>query len=383
MRVSIVTPDLSHNCLGRSYVLAQLLEKNHEVEIIGPQFDAEVWGPLRNAYRYKGVKTSKRVYRFATSIPELLTKITGDVIYASKPRMNSYGLSLLKALRSDYPLVLDIDDWESGFAYHGSQLGAYLKGIPFLAHANSFYYTRLFESLTNLADARTVSNRFLQEKFSGTIVPHARDTDSFDPKRFDKQNIRKELDLPANKFIVMFSGTPHPYKGVGDLARALSRIECVEIKGIVVGADDSNYVRKVKHIAGDSITIRGRQPFDEIPKWIAAADMIAIPQRNTPATRGQLPAKVFDAMAMAKPIVATNVSDLPIILEECGLIVEPEAPEQLRDAILEVFSDKILQEELGQSARQKCIQNYSYEALAPVLDDIVLDVVSKHHISNK
>jgi hypothetical protein len=56
------------------------------------------------------------------------------------------------------------------------------------------------------------------------------------------------------------------------------------------------------------------QPFDEIPKWVAAADVIAIPQKDSPATWGQLPSKVFDAMAMAKPIVATDVNDLSMVL---------------------------------------------------------------------
>ncbi|WP_176548195.1 glycosyltransferase [Natrinema sp. CBA1119] len=130
----------------------------------------------------------------------------------------------------------------------------------------------------------------------------------------------------------------------------------------------------MKRIAGNSLTIKGQQPFDEIPKWIAAVDAIAIPQRNTLATRGQLPAKVFDAMAMAKPIIATNVSDLPTILDGCGLIVEPEEPTQLQDAILRLFFDETLREEIGQAARKRCVKQYSYDALAPVIDEIVTTV---------
>jgi len=38
-------------------------------------------------------------------------------------------------------------------------------------------------------------------------------------------------------------------------------------------------------------------------------DVVIIPQRENFATLGQMPAKVFDAMAMAKPTIATNVSD--------------------------------------------------------------------------
>ena len=38
MKISILTPDLSHNCLGRAYLLAKILQRHYEVEIIGPVF---------------------------------------------------------------------------------------------------------------------------------------------------------------------------------------------------------------------------------------------------------------------------------------------------------------------------------------------------------
>jgi glycosyltransferase involved in cell wall biosynthesis len=46
------------------------------------------------------------------------------------------------------------------------------------------------------------------------------------------------------------------------------------------------------------------------------------------ATVGQIPAKLFDAMAMAKPIVATDVNDFAGILDGCGLVVKPGMPEE-------------------------------------------------------
>jgi len=38
MKISILPPDLSHNCLGRAYLLAKILQRHYEVEIIGPMF---------------------------------------------------------------------------------------------------------------------------------------------------------------------------------------------------------------------------------------------------------------------------------------------------------------------------------------------------------
>lgn len=374
MLVSVVSPNLSHNCLGRAYVLAQLLERNYDVEIVGPQFQNDIWEPIKDEYNYRGVETSTHMYQFLFAVPDLLDIISGDVIYVSKPRTTSYGFSLLATLRDDRPLILDIDDWETGFGYRHGRIKTYLKGVPRLVNVNSIYYKRSFEALSGLADARTVSNRFLQNRFGGTLIPHAKDTDELDPTRFNKTNAREELNLPPDDFLVMFSGTPRPHKGVDDLAKAVAAIDRDDVRAVIVGAHESEYVDTVRRLGGDSIIVRGMQPFDEIPKWLAAADVIAIPQKDNPATWGQMPSKVYDAMAMAKPVIASDVSDLPLALEDCGRVIEPGNVEELRTSIIDLYNDPELREELGTRARQRCIEKYSYDALAPVMDDLISSV---------
>ncbi len=377
MLVSIIAPDLSHNCLGRAYVLAQLVERNYEVEIVGPQFGSQIWEPIKDEYDYRGVKTGKLMYQFPFSAPELLDQISGDVVYVSKPRMASYGPGLLATLGNDRPLILDIDDWESGLRYRNAgKIRTWVKEIPKLISVNSYYYTRPFEKLSDIADARTVSNRFLQERFSGTLIPHAKDTNKLDPTRFDQSHARDELDLPADDFLIMFSGTPHPHKGVDDLARAVDSIDIDDLCAVVVGANESEYVEKVRRIGGNSIIVRGMQPFDDIPKWLAATDVVAIPQKDNAATRGQLPSKVFDAMAMGKPIIATDVNDLSIVLNGCGHIIEPNSVELLQKSIVKLYNDRELRKDMGIKARERCVKKYSYDALSEVMDDLIHTVYS-------
>ncbi|MFY4816346.1 glycosyltransferase family 4 protein, partial [Haloarcula sp. AONF1] len=368
------TPDLSHNCLGRAYILAELLKRNYDVEIIGPKLGDGIWEPLKDEYDYKGVETSLWMFQFPLAIPDLLDQISGDVVYASKPRLTSYGLSLLTKLSHDRPLILDIDDWETGFGYQHGKIKTYAEGIPRLLTVNSIYYERFLEAFSRLADARTVSNHFLQKRFGGTIIPHAKDTNELDPTQYKKGLVRNDLNLPPDNFLVMFSGTPRPHKGVDDLVRAVDVIDRDDVKAVIVGAHESDYVDTLRELGSDSIIIRGVQPFDELPKWLAAADVIAIPQKDNPATWGQMPSKVFDAMAMAKPVIATDVSDLPLVLENCGRIIEPGDVEKLREAIIELYSDPELCEELGYRARRRCVEKYSYDALAPVMDDLISSV---------
>jgi len=48
MKISILTPDLSQNCLGRAYLLAKILQRHYKVEIIGPMFGEGIWESVIN-----------------------------------------------------------------------------------------------------------------------------------------------------------------------------------------------------------------------------------------------------------------------------------------------------------------------------------------------
>jgi len=65
-------------------------------------------------------------------------------------------------------------------------------------------------------------------------------------------------------------------------------------------------------------------------------------------------------MAMAKPIIATNVSDISEILNGCGWIIETENPRQLAETIQYVYEHPIETKEKGEKAREKCKREYSW-----------------------
>ena len=382
MKISILTPDLSHNCLGRAYLLAKILQRRYEVEIVGPIFGDGIWEPVANdkSIEYKSVKISGR-FKPYWQIRKLAKKIDGDVIYASKPLFTSFGVGLLKKLSNSKPLILDIDDWQMGFMKEIYSSLSLAQSFKFLATSALFFYsmssywnTLFGEKLSHLADEITVSNNFLQDKFSGTIVWHARDTEAFNPEKFDGSSLREKYDIARNKKVVMFSGTPRAHKGIEDLIEAINLLQTQDVLLTLVGADEGSYSQNLITMAdkklGERLKVFGLQPFEKVPEFLAMSDVTVIPQKRNLASVGQLPAKVFDAMAMAKPIVATAVSDLPEILDGCGWIVEPESPEQLARAIQHVIDHPEEAEQMGRKARQKCIENYSWDAMEKILVNI-------------
>jgi len=379
MKISILTPDLSNNCFGRAYLLAKILQKNYEVEIIGPIFRKKIWEPLSdiNDVTYKSIKIG-RIPKSYWQVSTILKNISGDIVYASKPLFSSFGIGLIEKLLNKKTLILDVDDWQMGFRNEQYKNFAPANRIKYLIYSmfqfyetTSYWNNLIGEMLALRADEITVSNTFLKEKFGGTIVWHCRNTDVFDPQLFNRDSFRSIYAIPKNKKVVMFLGTPNVHKGLDDLIEAVKLTNNLNIVLSIVGIGNDPYSKKLEKLGkaklGNRFLPFRLQPFEKVPEFLTIADVVVIPQRENFATIGQVPAKVFDAMAMAKPVIATNVSDLPIILKDCGWIVEPENIGQLAESIQHVINSPEEAEDTGSRARQKCIENYSWNAMENIL----------------
>ena len=106
-------------------------------------------------------------------------------------------------------------------------------------------------------------------------------------------------------------------------------------------------------------------------RLLAAADIVAIPQLDTEAARYQMPMKVFDCMAMACPIVATTVSDIPDVLGDCARLVAPGDARQLTEAVRALLQRPDEAQALGKRARMRCLERFSMRAVGDKLFEVV------------
>jgi len=170
----------------------------------------------------------------------------------------------------------------------------------------------------------------------------------------------------------MFLGTPRPHKGIDDLLVAFKKIDNPNLNLVIIGVENKQeFLNRVDASIKDRVVVMTKTPFDELPKYLSAADIIVIPQRRTSDSIGQIPARLFDAMAMAKPIIATRVSDIPEVLDNCGYLVEPSQPPQLTEAIQYVLSHPDEAKAKGNAARERCKKKYDLQNLASGLNELV------------
>lgn len=100
----------------------------------------------------------------------------------------------------------------------------------------------------------------------------------------------------------------------------------------------------------DHITITGASPHDEIPHYLIANDIFI----NT-TTIDNTPVSVIEAMACGLPIVTTNVGGMPWLVVDGvdGLLVPPDDPVSMADAIKQILSSTDLAASLSTNGRKK------------------------------
>jgi glycosyltransferase involved in cell wall biosynthesis len=375
VKISLLTHDLSTNCLGRAHVLGRLLAPVHDVEIVGPASTGEIWEPLRD-------DDAVPLRRIPAGRPaQMALHADGDVLYAVKERAGSLGVALAARRQRPRPLIVDCDDWEMGFWYDDVQAMVRSKfrdqtkwvarTLTDLRSPVSPYRTLLAERRVRQADAVTVSSRWLAQRFNGAVIVHSRDTRALDPALIDRDAVRAELGISPDATALLFMGSPRRHKGLQAIWAALELLDRDDIVFVHVGGDPGLP-------AHPRLRRFGVQPFAEAAKFLAAADIVALPQEDSPAARGQMPAKVYDAMAMGRALVVSDVSDLACTVDGCGLVVPPGDAAALAAAIGRLADDPALRARLGSAARARCIAEFSEDAVRPRLLEVVDRVADAH-----
>ena len=367
-RISILSPDLAGNALGRAYMLAKLLQDDFQVSVVA-HGEGQVWEPVRGdtSVEYRPF-FHRWVPGFWSGSRRVIRRlIDGDVIFAVKPLLPSFGLGLYARRLTRRPLVVDIDDWEMGFLSDSVYWEARILKLRWLFATQSPLYTRILNRYTRSANAITVSNRFLQKRYGGTWVPHARDEDAFDA-----------IGARAVKPLGIFLGTARQNKGLDVLLQAWSLVTRPDARLRIIGTPpDDLIIRGLRTQADSRVSFEGPVPFASLPGLIAEAGVVIIPQQAMRGSLGQLPAKLIDAMAAGRPIVSTQVGDIPAWLAEgAGFVVPPDDPAALAAAITQVLDCPAESARMGERARARFLKFGSYGSVRPVLVRLMADLIA-------
>lgn len=166
------------------------------------------------------------------------------------------------------------------------------------------------------------------------IVPNGVDRQAFRPG--DRGEARRALGLPLDGRLVLYVGHISAAKGAVDLIQAWAMAgERIPNARLVLVGDGSELERCRQRTSqlGDRVTLVGARPHAEIPTWLTACDVLALPSWNE-----GMPNVVLEALASGRAVVASRVGGIPEVLgAEPHVLVPPRDPRALLYALERVL----------------------------------------------
>jgi len=202
------------------------------------------------------------------------------------------------------------------------------------------------------------------------VIPNGVDLSKFTVTE-NKNNIRRELDMPLNKTILITVGRLYPVKGVEYLIKSINLLKETNnnFKLLIIGdgAERNNLEKLSEELNNkDYIEFRGKIPNEEIPLYLRASDIFILPSLSE-----GFPNALLEAMASGLPVVATKIRGLNEIVEDGvnGFLVNPRSPEEIANKINHIIHNNVLSERFSQNNKIKA-KKYEWEIIIKKLNDI-------------
>jgi colanic acid biosynthesis glycosyl transferase WcaI len=211
-----------------------------------------------------------------------------------------------------------------------------------------------------------------------TTIENWVDTKFIQPLDWDNV-FRRKMSRPGD-FVVMYSGNMGHSHAIDVVLRAAAALrDHKDIRFVFVGAgtQKARLMRTAQEIGLDRAKFLPLQPRERLPEVIAAADVCVVPLRRGLST-ASLPSKIYTYMAAGRPLVASldrgEAAWRLIETAGCGLLVEPERPEEFAEAILKLYSDADLRRRCGERGRkyaeEHCDRSVCTEAYEAMLVEV-------------
>ncbi|QHN06252.1 glycosyltransferase family 4 protein [Methanothermobacter sp. THM-1] len=393
MRILVVQESdwLERNPHQQHHLFDRLSERGHEVRVIDYPID---WRKNERG----GLINPRRVYmdqhkvRSSASVDVLRpAHLKLPVLdYLSIPF--THGREIRRQIREFRPDVI------VGFGLINSYIAASQArrhGIPFVYYLIDVLYTlipeRAFQGLGRWLMERTIRgadlvltiNRKLDAlavEFGAErteVIDAGIDLSEFDP-HLDGSGVRRKYGVADHEILLFFMGFLYDFAGLKELAAAMAenRDRYPDIKLMVVG--DGDACSDLKRIRDENnletLILTGRQPYTEIPEFLTAADICILPAYiDEEIMQDIVPIKLYEYLAMAKPVIATRLPGIVMEFGEGNGIHYIERPEET----LEVASGLAgrLREE-GMKGR-RFVESNDWETITDRFEGVLEDLIRR------
>jgi len=249
---------------------------------------------------------------------------------------------------------------------------------PFKTNLVNFNFKHIDKVITvSEASARILQKTFSVDPSKIVTVYNGIDTSLYRPcSKEDIIYLKKTLNIDANVHVVGAIGRLTEQKGFEFLIKAASYVICkiANIKFLIMGTGELE--SKLKHLVKeykvqDNFFFLGYR--EDIHNILPIFDVFVLP-----SLWEAFPLTILEAMATAKPVVASSVGGIDEAVEngETGLLVPPKDSTALADAIIFLLEDKEKALEMGKKGRERVEKYFSIDLMIENTKKIYFELLS-------
>ncbi len=192
------------------------------------------------------------------------------------------------------------------------------------------------------------------------------------------ESVKKQYGLKSDDIILFFMGWLYHFSGLKEVALELAKVARRDLKLLIVGEGDAYLdLRAIveKHNLSDRVILTGKKNYEEIPAFIAAADVCLLPAYpREPVMQDIVPIKLYEYMAMQKPVVTTKLPGVMTEFGEGNGVIYVDRPEDVVAKSVEIVECGQARE-LGRRARS-FVERNSWDKITDEFERI-LEIVVK------
>lgn len=240
---------------------------------------------------------------------------------------------------------------------------------------------KVYEKSDHIVAVTDAFREFIQKKGIArnkiSVIKNGVDLSFYRP---DEVQITDEYGFDLDKrFVASYVGT---HGMAHHLETALEAAEILKDRSDIVfllagdGAEKSKLQKLQQERSLDNVIMLGQQPKDKMPLLWALSDVSMVLLKKSDLFKTVIPSKIFESMAMKRPIVLGVEGEVKSMIEEgqSGITIEPENSEQLAKAVVQLADSKPLYDQLADNGYQYVSQYYDRKVLAGRFEAIMLEL---------
>lgn len=190
------------------------------------------------------------------------------------------------------------------------------------------------------------------------------------------------LDNTQGKFVVSYVGTHGMAHGLDTVLEAAELVrDLPDVLFLLVGdgAERDHLLKQRDMMRLDNVVMLEQQPKTRMPAVWAVTDVSLVVLKDQPLFRTVIPSKIFESMAMMKPVILGVRGESEALLQEsgAGICIQPESAVQLARAVRTLYSNFEARRTMGVAGREFVQHNFDRQVLAKRYIDLLAALLAE------